>query len=241
MPTAEQLVRLLDLQRTTSDVAVAQRRLQQKQAALDAVKNADTHPSHKLLLVAQEELEQSTRAEAAIRGDIDIATKRLARDEELIRESSDHKQIARLQTEQDRLRERIDELETQQLEVLEARDDVAARIESLMAEASAGQSAHDTERFAAETEVSSAQAAAAAAQTACAEVRGTVDSELLALFDEAKANNGLVGAERMVNRACPTTGLPLDPLDYDQIARAAVDEIVHCPECGAIIVKGSAA
>lgn len=237
--TTHDLVELLTLQQHVSNMTRAGHRIQQIKTELaELAKQAS--PSSRLRLELQTEKERVERELGVIRHETEVALARKDRDEKLVDTSTDHKQIAGLHQELDRLALRLDEFETKELELLEAQADVDAKIAKVQGEVSA----HDAEiaqrrdQLNAEGRELSTQGAEAKAKAA--ELSGRLPQELVASFTSARASNGLVGAERIAGGICPSTGLQLDTGDRKALADAAETELFHCPQCGAIVVKASA-
>jgi predicted nucleic acid-binding Zn-ribbon protein len=99
-----------------------------------------------------------------------------------------------------------------------------------------------------------------AAQTACDDARAELDqlrhekrsrrdelvagldADLVALYERQRAGGG-AGAGALQGRQCGACRLDLDRGELARISSAAEDEVLRCPECGAILlrVKGTGA
>jgi predicted nucleic acid-binding Zn-ribbon protein len=113
-----------------------------------------------------------------------------------------------LQAEQDGELTAIDELESKLAEVQRTRDDALAEIE---------QSRHQ-----------------------CAsrrdELTALLDGDLVALYERQRARGG-AGAGRLQGRRCGACHMEIDRGEIARITAAADDEVLRCPECGAILLR----
>jgi predicted nucleic acid-binding Zn-ribbon protein len=69
-----------------------------------------------------------------------------------------------------------------------------------------------------------------------AQITGEVNDELLALYERQRTATG-VGAGMLQGRRCGACRIEIDRGQSSQIAAAEVDEVVRCPECGAILLR----
>lgn len=113
-----------------------------------------------------------------------------------------------LQTKQDGELTAIDELESKLAEEQRARDDALAEIE---------QSRHQC--------VSRRD-----------ELTAGLDADLVALYERQRARGG-VGAGRLQGRRCGACHMEIDRGEISRITAAADDEVLRCPECGAILLR----
>lgn len=113
-----------------------------------------------------------------------------------------------LQTQQDGELTAIDELESKLAEAQRARDDALAGIE---------QSRHQC--------VSRRD-----------ELTAGLDADLVALYERQRARGG-AGAGRLQGRRCGACRIEIDRGEIARITAAADDEVLRCPECGAILLR----
>lgn len=204
-----------------------------------------------------------TAAEAAVRrgkdelvevetraGDLDRDIRRIERDVEGVRARTerDHtmlasagigaRQAADLQHELETLARRQSVLEDEQLEVMEQREALGTDVEhgrSVLA-AAEQELTQVTERR------NSALADIDASETGRRRARGegvaTVPSEVLAAYEKRREQRG-VGAAPLVARRCQACRLELDRTAIAELRAAPADRIVHCEECGVILVRTS--
>jgi predicted nucleic acid-binding Zn-ribbon protein len=99
-------------------------------------------------------------------------------------------------------------------------DEGAQQLLAAIAEASAG----------IEAELTTEEAARAAAAS-------NVPADLLAHYDELRAKLGGVAAARLIGSTCSGCHLSLPATEIDRIRRLPPDELVHCDQCGRILVR----
>lgn len=175
---------------------------------------------------------------AKLEAEVDGVRKREDRDRGLLDGGSvsDSKQLEELQHELGTLERRQSNLEDSLLEVMERREQLAteqaeaqARLDVCNTEvASAGQS-----RDEALVVVEQSRAERSAHRT---ELAATLNADLLALYENRRAAAG-VGAGRLEAGRCGACRIELDRGEIGRISAAEEDEVLHCPECRAILVR----
>lgn len=147
------------------------------------------------------------------------------------------KDLQALQDEIASLKNRQGQLEDQILEVMEAAEPVDAELQvlatrqaSLDEQASAARErlAADETALDAELETSEAERASTAA---------AVNDELLAEYDRIRAEPGRIGVARLVGSTCHGCHLELAAMEVDRLKKLPADALVHCDECGCILVR----
>jgi uncharacterized protein len=188
--------------------------------------------------IALEDIDvQVSRFEA----EIEAVRQREERDRSLLASgATDAKQLSDLQHELETLQRRQASLEDSLLDVMERREELQSQldaaqgtVESLQAELASTQQALD----AALVEISEArQQRSSRRDTLSAEL----DPALSALYERQRAGGG-PGAGPLLGRRCGACRLEIDRGELSRISAAAEDDVVRCPECGAILlrVKGS--
>ncbi len=201
------------------------------------------------------EAEQSVQAakDAVVRaetqaGDLDRDIRRIERDVEGVRARTEKdqallagsgvgaKQATELQHELDTLARRQGVLEDEQLEIMEQREAVGMDLQHArrtLAEAE-GAVAAVTERR--DTAVADLDAARAGRDRAREELLPTVPEDLLADYRRRRESGG-IGAGALRESRCGACRLELDRTFLSQVRGTAADEVVHCEECGAILVR----
>ncbi len=171
-----------------------------------------------------------------IESDVAIVDARAARDAERLAATSSPKDAQGLEHEIASLAKRKNDLEDAELELMErleaAEADVAAQ-EALIAATN-----DEGARLSGEgkTAVAEATARLEAATRDREAVAATLPAELLSMYDRLAARG--TGAGRLQQRTCEGCRMVLAGTDLQTIRQAADDDVVTCPECGCILVRG---
>lgn len=146
------------------------------------------------------------------------------------------KDLTSLQHEIDTLARRQSDLEDRSLELMERRETADAALtaataayESAAAEIGAAEVRRD-DQFADLDEELARLNATRAVQAAA------LPDALLALYDRIRSS-GKVGAAQLNGSQCQACRLSLDAVALGEIRSAAADQVVRCPECGAVLVR----
>jgi predicted nucleic acid-binding Zn-ribbon protein len=184
--------------------------------------------------IAVEDLNtQVTRCES----EIEAVRQREDRDRSLLASgATDAKQLADLQHELETLERRQASLEDSLLEVMERREELQGQltgeqsaIEALQADLASAQQALDAARAELEQE---RQSRSSRRDTLAA----TLDPDVSALYERQRASGG-PGAGRLLGHRCGACRIEIDRGEMARITAAAEDELVRCPECGAILLR----
>lgn len=184
--------------------------------------------------IALEDLDaQMSRLEA----EIDAVRKREDRDRSLLASgATDAKQLSDLQHELATLERRQASLEDSLLEVMERREELQAK--------ETGESA-ELEKL--RDEVAGAQQALDTALAELDELRSehssrretisvTLNPDLAALYERLRAGGG-PGAGPLQGHRCGACRIEIGRGELARISAAAEDDVVRCPECGAILLR----
>lgn len=175
---------------------------------------------------------QVSRLEA----EVDGVRQREDRDRSLLQTVADPKQLSELQHELDTLQRRQASLEDSLLEVMEHREQLqnqqtaeSAVVDDLTAELAAAQHALDTTLADIEhhrrVQVSRRE-----------ELTAALAADLLTLYERQRAGGG-PGAGLLQGGRCGACRIEIDRGELARIAAAAEDEVLRCPECGAILLR----
>jgi len=185
------------------------------------------------LRIALEDLDAQV---ARFESEIDAVRQREDRDRALLQSVADAKQLSELQHELETLQRRQSSLEDSLLEVMERREELQARqdaelaaIDGLQAELSAAQQALDN----ALAEIDQTRRRRATRRD---ELTAALDPELVALYERQRAHGG-PGAGPLQGRRCGACRIEIDRGELSRIATAADDDVLRCPECGAILLR----
>jgi uncharacterized protein len=147
------------------------------------------------------------------------------------------RELQALQHEQDSLRRRQDHLETEELEIMEELDPLAEGLAGL--EARLGELAAEGERL--EAALVQAEAAIEEELTVVVsrrqEAAAGVAPELLADYEQLRERLGGVAVARLTGSVCGGCHLGLSAAEVDRIKKQPPDALVHCDECGRLLVR----
>lgn len=192
------------------------------------------------LRIALEDLdEQVSKFEA----EIDAVRQREDRDRGLMDSgATDAKQLTELQHELETLERRQSSLEDSLLEVMERREELQTeqtaeltKIDDLQRDLGEAQRASDEARSDLDHQRNQSLARRE-------ELVAGLDAELVALYERQRTRGG-AGAGLLQGRRCGACQIEIDRGELARISAAADDDVLRCPECGAILlrVKGTGA
>lgn len=171
-----------------------------------------------------------------IEDDIATAQSRIERDKNLLASASDAKDISVLSAEMAKLAERVDALETREIEMLDAKEEAEARLAEVQ-ENYGSLSERITSFDSAQNEIISAARLKLDTLLAEREVLQTeFPTELLALYDKQLARYG-VGASELVGSVTSATGISIPATELAKIKAADPEEVLLCPDSNAILVR----
>lgn len=172
-----------------------------------------------------------------LESEIEAVRQREDRDRSLLQSgAADAKQLSDLQHELETLTRRQASLEDSLLDVMERReelqsqlDDAQGKVAALEAELAGAKKALDD----ALTEINQARQAHSARRET---LSAALDPALSALYERQRAGGGQ-GAAPLLGRRCGACRLEIDRGEMSRISAAAEDDVVRCPECGAILLR----
>ena len=170
-----------------------------------------------------------------LESDVAVVDARITRDTERLAASSNAKQAQGFESELVSLQRRKSDLEDTEIalmERLEAADAAVAEQEALIAETNAQGAQLSAE---AKATVADATARLEGARRDRDAVAASVPADLLALYERLASRGN--GAGLLRAGACEACRMVLPPSDLATVRRAQTDEVVFCPECGAILVR----
>ncbi|WP_019969993.1 zinc ribbon domain-containing protein [Mycobacterium sp. 141] len=146
------------------------------------------------------------------------------------------KQVTEVQHELETLQRRQTSLEDSLLEIMERREellsqqsDQLARIDELQIKLSEAQNTRDGVMV----ELDQTREVCQARRAALVEV---IDAELVGLYERQRAGGG-AGAGALQGRRCGACRIEIDRGEIARITAAADDDVLRCPECGAILLR----
>ncbi len=239
-----------------ADPAVQQRLLELAEVDAELSRLAHrrrTLPEH----VALEQAEAAVRAAKdklveieTVAGDLDRDIRRLERDVEGVRARAARdnamlagagigaKQANDLQHELETLARRQSVLEDEELEVMEQREAVGADVEYSRGVLATAEKEVATIAERRDTGLADIDVADAGRHRAREQLVTGVPADLLAAYEKRRQQHG-VGAALLAARRCQSCRLELDRTALSELRAAPPDDIVHCSECGVILVRSN--
>jgi predicted nucleic acid-binding Zn-ribbon protein len=185
------------------------------------------------LQIALEDLDaQISRFES----EIDAVRQREDRDRSLLASVADAKQLSDLQHELETLQRRQASLEDSLLEVMEHREQLQAQQNAELAAIEALQTDLATAQRALDAVLDEIDHTRQQRSTRRDELITTLDPELMALYERQRAAGG-PGAGPLQGRRCGACRIEIDRGELARISAAAEDDVLRCPECGAILLR----
>jgi predicted nucleic acid-binding Zn-ribbon protein len=194
-------------------------------AAKDAVVEAETNAG---------DLDRDIRR---IERDVEGVRSRTARDNQLLAGAGiGAKQATELQHELETLARRQSVLEDEQLEIMEQREALEAHLGHARATLDAAQKEITAIVERRDTALLDIDAGETGRRRAREEAVAALPEDLLAAYEKRRAKQG-IGAALLLARRCQACRLELDRTAVAELRAAAPDQIVHCEECGVILVR----
>jgi uncharacterized protein len=169
--------------------------------------------------------------------EIEAVRQREDRDRSMLKSgATDAKQLSDLQHEMETLVRRQTSLEDSLLDVLEHREELQAQLDAeqgavgaLQAELAGAQ----RDRDAALAEIDQARREHSSRRET---LTASLDPALSALYERQRAGGG-PGAGQLLGHRCGACRIEIGRGELSRISAAAEDELVRCPECGAILLR----
>jgi predicted nucleic acid-binding Zn-ribbon protein len=189
------------------------------------------------LAAVQIALEDLDAQVAKFESEIDAVRQREDRDRSLLAAGTvDAKQLTELQHELGTLERRQSSLEDSLLEVMERREELQrqqagelAAIDELQNKLSDAQRACDGAR----NEIDQLRHQSVSRRD---ELVAELDADFVALYERQRSHGG-AGAGMLQGRRCGACRIEIDRGELARISAAADDEVLRCPECGAILLR----
>lgn len=169
--------------------------------------------------------------------EIDAVRQREDRDRSLLRSgATDAKQLADLQHELETLQRRQTSLEDSLLEVMESREELQEQLAAELGAIEARQAELSSARQALDAVVAEIDQARQQHSSRRDELTATLDPALSALYERQRAG-GRPGAGPLQGHRCGACRIEIGRGELARITAAADDDVVRCPECGAILLR----
>ena len=169
--------------------------------------------------------------------EIEAVRRREDRDRSMLKSgATDGKQLSDLQNELETLVRRQTSLEDSLLDVMERREELQAQLDAEQGALAALQA----ELAGAQRDLDAALAEIDQARQERSSRRDTLtaslDPALSALYERQRAGGG-PGAGQLLGHRCGACRIEIGRGELSRISAAAEDELVRCPECGAILLR----
>jgi predicted nucleic acid-binding Zn-ribbon protein len=235
-------VRLLDL--ADHDLHISQ--LQHKRRTLPDAQRAQELRQrldrlNAEVIAAETIVSDLAREQARADADVELVRERVRKDQALLTEINDAKQLQSLQNELESLARRQSELEDIELEVMERAEGAAAAVRVLTEERE--QVTTDLEMVDGQVaeQYADIDAQLGAQQAERDALASSLPDDLLALYEKIRVDNGGVGAARLERGRCAGCQLEVPPHELEDIRNAPPERVVRCEECRRILIRESAA
>ncbi|TFC32256.1 hypothetical protein E3O53_12805 [Cryobacterium sp. TMT2-18-3] len=174
---------------------------------------------------------------ARIESDVDVVEKRIARDTDRVQHTSSVKDVQALETELAALRKRLLALEEIEIAVMERLEESDATVSAVEAERDAiALQIHDAEQARNES-LADLNRQLGELRRDRAAVAGSVAEDLAALYEKRFVTGRGNAAALLRARTCSGCTMTLTGSDLDAVRSSPADEVLFCPDCGAILVR----
>jgi predicted nucleic acid-binding Zn-ribbon protein len=188
------------------------------------------------LATIQIALEDLDTQVARYESEIDAVRQREDRDRALLDTVADAKQLTDLQHELETLQRRQASLEDSLLEVMERREELQNRQSAELAALDGLQTGLISAEQARDSALAEIEETRRQRSSRREELTAALNPELAALYERQRAGGG-PGAARLLGRRCGACRLEIDRGELARIAAADDDDVLRCPECGAILLR----
>lgn len=230
--------RLLDLADVDTELTrLAHRRTSLPEHAELAAAEAAVRTAKDAVVEAETNAGDLDRDIRRIERDVEGVRTRTARDNQLLAGSGiGARQATELQHELETLARRQSVLEDEQLEIMEQREALEAHLGHARATLDAAEKEVAVILERRDTALLDIDAGETGRRRARDEVVATLPDDLLALYERLRSRNG-TGAALLLARRCQACRLDVDRTAISALKAAAPDAVVHCEECGVILVR----
>ena len=236
VPAATQ-AKLLDVLNIDTEVIMANRRIREAQSAIIGL---DTDVDYLRLVreaeAAEDRLDDAQRECDHLESDITVARNRIARDREREVHTNEPKELSELEDEIQSLQRRIEMLENSEIEALEVRDDLRAARDAVVAERDTFHQSRDEKAAELNAIIAEAHARLDALARQRAALVAELPAEFVALYERQRERYG-VGASFLQRGITSASGVQLSPSQLDEVRLADPDAVLMCPDSNAILIR----
>jgi len=188
-------------------------------------------------IAATGELEDARAELKRVESDVELVEARVKRDTDRVQQTASVKDVQALEAELASLARRKDDLEEIELTVMErveTLEEALAAVEAERAELGSRVEALEAQRDEEAGKLDVQRKAAAADRATIADA---LPADLIELYERQRARYG-IGAAALIRGVSMGSNVKLTESDLSEIRRAAADDVVLCPDSGAILVRG---
>jgi predicted nucleic acid-binding Zn-ribbon protein len=197
-------------------------------------KHRDANDRLAALQIALQDLDAQV---AKFESEIDAVRQREDRDRSLLASGSiDAKQLTDLQHELETLERRQSSLEDSLLEVMERREELQGRQADELAQIDELQNNLSEKQKACDDALAEIDQLRHQSVSRRDELVSELDADFVALYERQRARGG-AGAGLLQGRRCGACRIEIDKGELARISAAAEDDVLRCPECGAILLR----
>jgi hypothetical protein len=187
-------------------------------------------------ITATGELEDARAELKRVESDVELVENRIKRDSDRVQHSSSMKDVQALEAELASLAKRRDDLEEIELTVMERVEELEEALAAVEAERSELKGRIDALERARDEEAGRVAAQRKALATDRETIASALPGELVALYERQRARYG-IGAALLLRGVSMGSNVKLTESDLSDIRRAAADDVVLCPDSGAILIR----
>ncbi|MDY7527691.1 MULTISPECIES: zinc ribbon domain-containing protein [Cryobacterium] len=172
-----------------------------------------------------------------IESDVEVVEKRIKRDDERLQTTSSVKDVQALDTELAALRKRLlalEEIEIAVMERLEERESAVAVVEAERDALAARVEETETSR---DADLATLHRQLEELRRDRAVIAGTIAPDLASLYEKLFVSGHGNAAALLRQRTCSGCTITLTGSDLESVRSSAADEVLFCPDCGAILVR----
>ncbi len=172
-----------------------------------------------------------------IESDVQVVEKRIARDTDRLQHTSSVKDVQALETELAALKKRMNDLEDIEISVMERLEEREAAAKAVEVERNElAEKIAETEQ-ARDAQLKELNLRMGELDRDRAAVAGGISEDLNALYEKRKVAGSGSGAALLRARTCGACTMTLTGNDLESVRKAPADDVVFCPDCGAILVR----
>lgn len=231
-------LRLLDLQNIDSAIdRLAHRRATLPELAQITELTSEQQRLRDDAVRGQTEVGDLDREQRKLELDVEQVRARADRDGQRMAVSTSAKEVERLQHEVESLARRQGDLEDQLLELMERREDAGKQLDAITAQLDSTSAALEVAGAGRDKAFDEIDAGVVEQQAQRVATAATLPADLLAHYERLRSSSGGTGAARLFRHRCEGCHLELSGGDLAAVRNAPADEVVHCEECGRILIR----